>query len=395
VKLAVALALAAAACADERDRPDAAAGGVHPAGSLDPASPDFHGAELAAHGWDLGLCASCHGDDFAGGAAGVSCLACHDAGPTACDTCHEAIPTTGAHANHTATIDCASCHRVPARWDDDGHVRVAGAADPAPAEVVMTGLAAATLDPADRAGPPAFAAGTCTNVYCHGAVLGAAGGVATAPVWAAAPAPAACDRCHGDPPPAHATADCATCHPGAAPGRHLDGAVDLANDAGLGLPACSGCHGGATSPAPPRDLAGATVIGALGVGAHQAHLTGPRLLAAPIACAACHAVPATTTAAGHVDTALPAEVDATLGWDRATATCATAWCHGPARPRWTETGEVSCGTCHAIPPATPAHPPDLPLTACASCHPQSVDAFGNILFAGAATQHLDGDVDAP
>lgn len=60
--------------------------GIHPAGILDPDSAAFHGRELARRGWDFALCASCHGADFAGGAAQVSCLDCHAAGPTACTT---------------------------------------------------------------------------------------------------------------------------------------------------------------------------------------------------------------------------------------------------------------------------------------------------------------------
>lgn len=387
----LALALATlAGCASERDRPDGDPGsGIHGAGVLDPASPEFHGRELEAHGWDLGLCASCHGDDFAGGAAGVGCTACHTRGPDACDTCHAERPTTGAHANHVEPVACASCHRVPVRWDDDGHVRRAGVADLPPAEVELTGLAAVTLDPADRAGPPAFVNNTCQNVYCHGAVLGPAGGVATAPTWVETPAPAACDSCHGAPPPGHASSDCATCHPSGA--RHVDGVIDL----GAGLPGCSACHGSAGSAAPPRDLSGATLTTALGVGAHQAHLQGTHLLAPPIACAACHVVPATVTAPGHIDSPQPAEVVAALGWDRTTATCATAACHGTAQPVWTSMGEVFCGSCHGIPPATPAHAPDLPLTACAGCHPATVDGFGNILITGGVSAHMDGDVDAP
>jgi hypothetical protein len=77
------------ACTTERDRP---AGdpptGVHPSGILDETSENFHGKELARRGYDLALCASCHGDDFKGGKAGAPCTTCHTEGPTACVTCH-------------------------------------------------------------------------------------------------------------------------------------------------------------------------------------------------------------------------------------------------------------------------------------------------------------------
>ena len=383
--------LAVAACADERDlsttcTTDCTAG-VHPAGFPDPASPAFHGAELARRNWDFALCASCHGADFSGGAAQVSCLGCHRDGPTACTTCHGTGPTSNAHRVHSGrNVGCAACHTVPARWDDDGHILHAGAAITSPPKVVFGALAQTTLVPADRAAPPSWDGTTCRNVYCHGAALHAAGGSATAPRWDD-PAPAgACDRCHGNPPPSHARTDCATCHPASAP--HLDGTVQIGRTAG-----CDGCHGTAASPAPPVDLAGNTVTTAIGVGAHQAHLQARSRISAPIACATCHAVPAAVDSPGHIDASGPAPVVAGLGWDRTTQTCATAACHGTGRPVWTSTGQVSCGSCHGIPPATPSHTPDLPLTSCATCHPGTVDAFGNILVNGTTSEHINGIVD--
>ncbi len=394
VRVVLGVAASLAACADPRPLgADAAGLGVHAAGVLDPASPDFHGRDLAARGWDFALCATCHGADFAGTSAAPSCTSCHVRGPTACDTCHAEAPGSGAHATHRlAQVACTTCHQVPAAWDDDGHILVGGAVDPAPAEVVLTGLAGLTVSSSDRSGPPSYAPAeaTCAQVYCHGAVLGPAGGALTVPRWTDdPPGPAGCTSCHGAPPPDHARADCATCHP-TTPARadHLDGVVAVGDPA---LPACSGCHGGASSPAPPRDLAGATFTTAVGVGAHVAHLTGPRRLGPPVPCVTCHAEPATVTAAGHLDSAGPAEVASALGWDHDRATCASAWCHGPSQPGWTRTGEVTCGSCHGVPPATPAHAGVTTITACVTCHPTSVDPFGNVLVGS----HLDGDVDAP
>jgi hypothetical protein len=55
------------------------------------------------------------------------------------------------------------------------------------------------------------------------------------------------------------------------------------------------------------------------------------------------------------------------------------------------------GSCHGIPPATAAHRPDLPLTSCATCHPRTVDGFGNILVSsvpgGLTSEHINGIVD--
>jgi len=361
---------------------------VHPAGILDPLSDDFHGLELARRDWDFALCATCHGEAFAGGTSGNACTTCHVDGPTACVTCHLEGPTSGAHVAHRrAQLACAECHAVPATWDAAGHI----VGDSAPAEVVLGARAQLTPVAADRKGPPTFEAGTCANVYCHGDALHAPGGTATQPRWDD-PAPSGtCGRCHGAPPPSHAQSACGACHPASAP--HLDGAIQIGTTSG-----CDGCHGSASSPAPPRDLAGNQFTTALGVGAHQAHLGAPSGLRGPIACATCHLVPTSLAEPGHIDTALPAEVAQALGWDRTTASCATAWCHGPARPTWTATGGATCGSCHGIPPATASHLPGIPLTSCVSCHPDSVTPSGSILLTpgpnGPTSAHMDGDVDA-
>jgi predicted CxxxxCH...CXXCH cytochrome family protein len=246
-----------------------------------------------------------------------------------------------------------------------------------------------TLIAADRDGPPTFADGRCANVYCHGDALHAGGGANPRPVWTDAVV-RGCDRCHGAPPPSHAQDRCETCHPATAP--HLDGAVQIGRTAG-----CDGCHGRAGDPAPPFDLDGNEFTTALGVGAHQAHLDAPSLLRGPIACTECHLVPASTLAAGHLDSPLPAEVTASLGWDRGAGTCGTAWCHGTAAPIWTLQAQDSCGSCHGVPPAS--HTPGLPLSSCTTCHPRTIDAFGNFLFTtgptGPVSEHIDGDVDLP
>ena len=360
---------------------------IHPAGILDPASSDFHGALLKRENWSFSLCASCHGADFRGGASGVSCVSCHNEGPTACVTCHQGGPTSNAHSIHAGKhVACAECHVVPTNWDDDGHIVHDGVAITTPPKVTFGATAALTIVPADRSGPPTWDGATCSNVYCHGAVLGNAGGTAHAPRWDDPTPAGACDRCHGNPPPSHARTDCTSCHPASAP--HIDGIVQVGREAG-----CSGCHGSASSPAPPTDLAGNTFTTAIGVGAHQAHLQGASRLAAPIACATCHLVPTAVNSPGHIDQAGPAVVTASLGWNRDAQTCATAWCHGPARPVWTSTGQVSCGTCHGVPPISAPHTPAMTLTSCATCHPGTVDAFGNIIITNGTSEHINGVVD--
>ncbi|MDB4958343.1 MAG: cytochrome family protein [Myxococcales bacterium] len=360
---------------------------IHPVGILDPDSDAFHGRELARRNWNFGLCASCHGADFSGGAAKVSCIGCHQDGPTACTTCHGDGPTSKAHAPHaTRGVACSECHVVPARWDDDGHILHDGVAITAPAKVTFGALAGKSSDPADRTGPPSWNGTTCTNVYCHGDALHAAGGSVPRPRWDDPTPIGGCNRCHANPPPSHARTDCATCHPAAAP--HIDGLVQVGRTSG-----CDGCHGSAGSPAPPTDLAGNTFTTAIGVGAHQAHLQASSRISAPVPCATCHVVPTSTGSPGHIDSPGTAEVVASLGWDRSTQTCASAACHGSARPIWTSTGQVSCGSCHGIPPADANHTPNMPITSCASCHPGAVDAFGNIIVTNQTSEHINGVVD--
>lgn len=390
----IVLALLGASCAEEREREDACpdCSGIHPAGISDPASPDFHGRELERRDWDFALCATCHGTGLDGGAAGVSCVSCHEEGVTTCSTCHDAEPATAAHPAHVARYECAECHAVPERWDDEGHILRDGHADLAPAEVLFGEAARRRPDFADDADPPSYDpdSRTCSGVYCHGDPLGDPAAAAPRPVWTGT---VECGSCHGDPPASHAGGTaCATCHPADAP--HIDGALAIGIAGG-----CSGCHGSDDSPAPPRDLSGNTSRLAIGVGAHRGHLTARLALRGPMPCASCHQVPAETTSPGHIDSASPAEVTLVGGgtWDRGDATC-SSWCHGDSQPIWTGgAGQVSCGTCHGIPPAGGSHTPDMQLTDCAGCHPATVDAFGNILRSGPpgaeTSEHMDGALD--
>jgi predicted CxxxxCH...CXXCH cytochrome family protein len=381
--MAVILTLAAA-CASERDRGGEPSGGVHAEGILEPASPDFHGTLLHDLDWDFARCQDCHGDDFAGGTSGVSCLECHEDGPTACDTCHD--ESTGAHPTHLGAaepVPCGECHAVPERWDAPGHILVDGGRDEAPPEVVLGALAARDLDPPRRTSPPEYQAATqtCSAVYCHGGTLGDTAASETTPSWYETGGPR-CGTCHGEPPDDHASARCDSCHRG---GTHLDAVLDV----GAG---CSDCHGDDGSPAPPRSLAGATSPQVLEVGVHRAHLTSSTLRG-PVECTECHLVPSQLGTAGHIDSAEPAELIGSVGWDRPSASC-TNWCHGAAAPVWNSpgTGEAACGTCHGLPPVG-LHDPDWTLDLCTTCHP-SVDEFGVIVFTGPDTsEHLDGTID--
>lgn len=92
-----------------------------------------------------------------------------------------------------------------------------------------------------------------------------------------------------------------------------------------GPEACNVCHGGQTNSAPPEDTDNNIETTAIGVGAHQVHITKG------YGCAICHAVPTTLASAGHLDDTPHAEVLPAWGWDREKATCALS-CHAnPAK----------------------------------------------------------------
>ncbi len=180
-----------------------------------------------------------------------------------------------------------------------------------------------------------------------------------------------------------------------------------------GLPAavsCTSCHGGENA-APPGACRGSAAPTDVGVGAHQLHVRGGPIRAG-LDCGACHPVPATVDAPGHVD-GLPATVlfgalaatgsTTTAGprWDRDAVTCAGVYCHGvtlsggsaTAAPRWTYAVEPDpsrpgiCGTCHGAPPPPP-HPANA---ACGLCHAKTVKPDGTIDLAGG--RHVNGEKD--
>jgi predicted CxxxxCH...CXXCH cytochrome family protein len=397
---------------------------VHPIGYVDPRSDNFHGKDLERRGWAFSLCQSCHGDDFRGKANAPSCLNCHTDGPTACTTCHGQPPTTGAHDKHVSGrgLACAECHHVPATWDEPGHILDAnGNVDPPPAEVTFGALANRDLMPPRRTAAATYDPATkqCSNVYCHGAILEPdSAATNTQPMWNGGAPAAACGTCHGKPPADHAQSECAMCHPktvaadGTLSASHIDAVIDV----GDGSSTCTGCHGSGNQPAPPRGLHGEQLTSDLAVGAHAAHLNANRVRG-PIACTECHVVPASIEDPGHVDSIPGAQLvfgtlaktdSAAPAYDPATGTCSGVYCHGGgmklggggdpspgklAAQSWTATAgqTIYCGACHGLPPTDAFHAPTLQLTDCATCHPNTVGPFGNILVANG--KHINGMVD--
>ncbi len=86
----------------------------HPSvGWLDKTNASFHG--LAASTRGLPDCATCHGSDFKGGTSGASCYTCHSTGPSGhpaqSDWLNSASPRFhGVRLSQTGTQYCAGCH---------------------------------------------------------------------------------------------------------------------------------------------------------------------------------------------------------------------------------------------------------------------------------------------
>lgn len=342
------------------------------------AKPELHVNGTVEFGTGA-LCAQCHGT-AADGAPPKDL-----SGNTAVSA-----PGVGAHQNHLtssgthAPIACTECHRVPGALDSAGHLDGDNRAEVTFGTLARTGGAVANY---------ARETQSCNSTYCHGSAT---------PAWTAPKASAeACGTCHGLPPalPHPQAQDCSQCHSAVVradktflnPALHVNGTVEF----GTG-PACSQCHGSTDDGAPPKDLSGNTATTAVGVGAHQLHLTGSATHS-PIACSECHAVPATLASAGHVDGDGRAEVtfgalarnNGALGTYAADShSCSSTYCHGNASPVWTlaRTSAQACGTCHGLPPALP-HPqnPD-----CSQCHGMVVLADKTFV---SPELHVNGTVD--
>jgi predicted CxxxxCH...CXXCH cytochrome family protein len=363
----------------EWPRETSARDGVHPVGWAEAAGGASHATWLENQGYPLAECRACHGEDYAGGPVGAPCSSrgCHEGGVERCSTCHGAAdeprPATGAHAAHTT---CATCHRLPAALEAPGHLN--GQVD-----VLFSGLALAGGATPDWDAD----ARRCVGTYCHG----------QANPWWDDREPPGCAGCHGAPPVSHvrfarvadAPDECAACHGSPPEGSHVDGVLGLAEIA------CDACHGRTGSPAPPLGLDGAMSATDPAVGAHRAHLEASLVdrIGKPVACRTCHPIPASTSAAGHLDTTAPADVALALGgaYDPIAGTC-QVWCHFDRVPGpvWADASgnERACDACHGFPPAQTRagalHPPGAgDLLLCVGCH----------LFDSA--RHVDGVVDFP
>ena len=344
-------------------------------------------------------CTSCHGDGTRVAVAGAD-TNLKSAPPISSKG--ESLPTTravGAHQAHVNQTDlsgrplqCADCHVVPTSMNHSN-----GVVD------ILFGALAKT------AGATPTWNGTSCNNYCHGNFTG--GAAANAPSWAV-PGAQACGSCHALPPPApqhpSTAAPCSQCHgtgydataKTVNTATHLNGVIDTPS----GNLTCTTCHGTAArvgiagadldvAASPPVSPSGST----LPPGAHQAHVNGGTY-STPIQCNECHVVPISTGHSNGVVDLLFGALAKTGGvapaYNSATLSCSAFYCHGnfnggntAAAPLWTGAGSVTCSSCHALPPATPAH--SNPATPCASCHGAGYDAIAKTVN---KTTHINGVV---
>ncbi len=403
-----------------------------------------HGASLPGGtntvvAWDGAplSCNACHGmppnDADHAGVGPTQCDGCHTdtAGPggtirdpslhvngivemsASCDACHgqngsPAPPKdlsgnissnkVGAHSAHLSAADgadvpCNTCHRVPVKYSDPGHVDDADNT----AEITFGGIAGTSPT-------YSFSLLTCTNTYCHGATLPGGKSVVTwnAPVGSES----TCTSCHGMPPndAAHqgvAADSCADCHDLVAgsgqtilpSGRalHIDGTVQVSGGA------CGSCH------ATPPDKGNEDYSG--GGGAHAVHVNQ-----ANIECSVCHGNNGSgpqhnqgndTVAAANVDIVFSSSVSFPAGttmnngssasYDRGTKTCRVG-CHNPRSGNPPESPNLNnaiswtasspgCSGCHDAVATAPPRNHNIAATgsvACMECHDMTGHTQGTV-----------------
>jgi len=212
-----------------------------------------------------------------------------------------------------------------------------------------------------------------------------------------------CTMCHGiNYAGGVASPSCNTCHKNAG-----------------GPEACNTCHGSFANPAliaPPTDLSRNIDAKFPGVGAHNAHLFTAKIGAVAF-CNDCHIVPASYSAAGHIDNSPRAELlfpkknnfeTGNASYNYTSYTCSNTYCHGGFAflksnspyafaytadkiegnvnlPVWNKVDgtQMACGSCHGLPPK--GHM-DAKLESCGTCHQGIVDKTGKIID---ATKHMN------
>jgi len=317
----------------------------------------------------------CHSDGT--GAAGVFQPVDWNAGPLACDSCHDgagaATTLSPAHGKHTTLYGCADCHSdtasnntaIKAGTGITKHVN-------ATKDVVIIANGGTRDD---------YSSGskTCSTLNCHGS---------SSPAWDT-------DFTGIDP--------CTRCH-----GETVSGSATDAQKA----------PGGAGT-----DTNGDSSASDAQVGAHQVHLGSTSNYSEDVACSECHNVPGTVTEAGHIDNALPGDVNfgtlATKGGvlspTYSGGVCTNVYCHGGGMPNQSDSGldptpvwsDVAylngtpniaggdCDKCHGSPPSGASYSPNSHsgsegIGDCNGCH-SHINVDGSIAN---TVLHINGSIEA-
>lgn len=323
--LLFAVVVGIAACSD-RNIPVTVS--THPDGWVSPQSDEFHGTFVLESASKGDNCATCHGEDFAGGTSGVSCYQCHAAYPHPDDFKFPSQANfhgkTVAQVAHWDLSECQSCHGedYAGKGVDEKNCRTCHTAADGPEDCqTCHGGEFNAAPPEDLSGhsDPMFAGVGAHQEHLQDGDLWTTGSVA-----------AACSNCHVVPP----TYD--------APG-HIDGGP-VAAEVTFGNLAT---HGGTLSPS--YDASVTTCSGTY-----------------------CHG--------GFVFTL--AETENPRGYAEDTIE------GNNVSVVWTQvgTGQAECGTCHSIPPTGHI---DAPANRCFTCHSAVVDADLNIIN---PSLHINGEV---
>ncbi|MEE9169822.1 MAG: CxxxxCH/CxxCH domain-containing protein [bacterium] len=360
----------------------------HDEGFADGNSQNFHAkfiSEMLA--WDISLCQKCHGADYKGN--GLDKKNCYASG------CHEIFPHSPGFADNTSADFHANFIAQDLNWNIDGCQKCHG-----------TDYKGKGYD-----NKSCYTSG-CHTIFPHKTGFADslssdfhAKYIAEMLIWNIE----SCQDCHGLDYAGNGRDEknCRTCH------TQNDGPV-----------ACNTCHGSRDNAAPPEDLADNILTTAVGVGAHQTHLTDTTLTTSLLQeCSHCHIEPSTYSDPGHIDNPpLPAELSfsplasdssrISPSWNHETATCGSVYCHGAFEFRkedsafpwgyadstivgnnaeliWTSvgTGQAECGTCHDLPPKGHV---GIAEATCNVCHGRVVDADFNIID---KDLHINGKIE--